>query len=133
VSHLQEPSVPDLDPPPPAPASPQRSGWLNRLPGFERSAAGLEWALWKKLPLLLLLGTLLPLVVAGLWWMAGEDVPTPAQERDFWLVMYRLAAVVALHWTLVTTVAIGCVIVMVMKGPAFVADPYPPEGRDKEP
>jgi hypothetical protein len=31
---------------------------------------------------------------------------------------------VILHLTLVLTLAIGCVIVMVMKGPAYVADPY---------
>jgi hypothetical protein len=122
--------VPDDDTTAPAPARP--AGWLNRLPGFQRSAPGLEWALWKKLPLLLALGTLLPLAVAGLWWLAAEEVPTPAQDRDFWLVMYRLIAVVVFHWTAVLTVAIGCVIVMVMKGPAFVADPYPPEGRDDE-
>jgi hypothetical protein len=128
----KEPNVPDeVDPQPLAPARP--SGWLNRLPGYERSAPGLEWALWKKLPLLLAIGTLLPLAVALLWWMAADTVPTPAQDRDFWLVMYRLIAVVALHWTFVATVAIGCVIVMVMKGPAFVADPYPPVGRDDPP
>lgn len=127
----KEPNVPDeTDPKPPAP--PRRVGWLNRLPGFERAAPGLEWTLWKKMPLLLAVGTALPLLVALLWWMAAADVPTPAEDRDFWLVMYRLIGVVALHWTLVGTVAIGCVIVMVMKGPAFVADPYPPEGRDEE-
>jgi hypothetical protein len=120
--------VPEDHPPPATPTRP--SGWLNRLPGFERTAPGLEWALWKKLPLLLAAGTLLPLLVALAWWLAAEDVPTAAQDREFWLVMYRLAAVVALHWTAVGTVAIGCVIVMVMKGPAFVADPYPPPGRD---
>jgi hypothetical protein len=32
-----------------------------------------------------------------------------------------------LHWTLVLTLAIGCVIVMLMKGPAYVADAYPIE------
>jgi hypothetical protein len=37
---------------------------------------------------------------------------------------------VLLHWTLVLTVAIGCVIVIVMKGPAYVADGYPPPGRE---
>jgi hypothetical protein len=31
---------------------------------------------------------------------------------------------VVLHWTLVLTLAIGCAIVMLMKGPAYVADPY---------
>jgi hypothetical protein len=128
MSH--EPIVPVPDPHGAAPA--RRSGWLNRLPGFERTAPGLEWALWKKLPLILAAGTLLPLLVAVLWWLAADAVPTPAQDRDFWLVMYRLAAVAVLHWTLVGTVAIGCVIVMVMKGPAYVADPYPPVGRGPE-
>jgi hypothetical protein len=124
----KEPNVSEDNPPTAAPARP--SGWLNRLPGFEPAAPGLEWALWKKLPLLLAIGTLLPLAVALLWWMAADAVPTPAQDRDFWLVIYRLIAVVALHWTVVATVAIGCIIVMVMKGPAYVADPYPPPGRD---
>jgi hypothetical protein len=31
---------------------------------------------------------------------------------------------VILHWALVLTLAIGCVIVMLMKGPAYVADAY---------
>jgi len=30
-----------------------------------------------------------------------------------------------LHWAVVLTVAIAAFIVMVMKGPAYVADPYP--------
>jgi hypothetical protein len=33
--------------------------------------------------------------------------------------------VVVLHWTLVLTLALGCFIVRVMKGPAYVADAYP--------
>ena len=42
--------------------------WLNKLPGFKRSAPGLEWALWKKLPWITLAGTLLPMtwVVMGM-------------------------------------------------------------------
>jgi hypothetical protein len=36
-----------------------------------------------------------------------------------------MVGLVVLHWTLVLTVAIGCVIVMLMKGPAYVADAYP--------
>ena len=43
---------------------------------------------------------------------------------------YRIIGLVVLHWTLVLTLAIGCAIVIVMKGPAFVADPYPPPDRD---
>ena len=36
-----------------------------------------------------------------------------------------MLGVVILHWTLVLTLAIGCAIVMLMKGPAYVADAYP--------
>lgn len=44
---------------------------------------------------------------------------------------YQMIGVVVLHWTLVLTLAIGCFIVRVMKGPAYVADAYPlPERPD---
>lgn len=33
--------------------------------------------------------------------------------------------VVVLHWTLVLTLALGCFIVRLTKGPAYVADAYP--------
>ena len=52
-----------------------------------------------------------------------------AADRAQWLLIYRLIGLL-LHWTLLFTLAIGCVIVMLMKGPAYVADPYPPPGRD---
>ena len=34
-------------------------------------------------------------------------------------------------WTAAFTVAIGCLIVMVMKGPAYVADKYPLSDADE--
>ena len=46
-----------------------------------RSAPGLEWALWKRLPLFLLVGTLIPVIVAAiLWWYRLESVD-PATNR----------------------------------------------------
>lgn len=36
-----------------------------------------------------------------------------------------------LLWTLVLTLAIGCAIVMLMKGPAYVADAYEMNDSDK--
>ena len=38
--------------------------------------------------------------------------------------IYAVATVVTV-WTAAFTVAIGCLIVMIMKGPAYVADRYP--------
>jgi uncharacterized BrkB/YihY/UPF0761 family membrane protein len=106
---------------------------LNRLPGFQRSPPGREWALWKRLPAILLIGTALPLAVAlALWWVAPGQ-PSAAEERDLLLLTYRLIGLVVLHWTLALTLAIGCAIVLLMKGPAFVADAYPPSGREQTP
>lgn len=105
--------------------------WLNTLPGFQRSAAGVEWALWRKLPHIIVWGTALPVVVAAFWHWAAPDQPTAAQERSLLLVDYVAAGAVVLHWTLVLTLAIGCAIVMLMKGPAYVADPYELNDSDR--
>lgn len=106
--------------------------WLNRLPGYQRSPAGLEWVIWQRLPRILLIGTaILGLLALACWWAVPSQL-TGAAERELLLSCYRLLGLLILHWTLVLTVAIGCVVVMVMKGPAFVADAYPPPGRDSE-
>ena len=34
--------------------------WLQKLPGFQRSAPGLEWGLWRKLPAIFAARTALP-------------------------------------------------------------------------
>ena len=108
-------------------------GGLNRLPGFKRSASGLEWSIWKRLPAVLAWGTAVPLAVAVAVWFAAPAPPPGAEDGELLLTLYRIIGLVVLHWTLVLTVAIGCAIVILMKGPAFVADPYPLPERDAEP
>lgn len=105
--------------------------WFNTLPGFQKSAAGIEWALWRKLPQITLWGTVLPIAVAALWHAVAPNQPTPAQERSLLLVDYVAAGAVMAHWTLVLTLAIGCAIVILMKGPAYVADPYELNDSDR--
>jgi hypothetical protein len=106
--------------------------WLKKLPGSQRSPHGLEWALWKKLPKILLLGTLLPALgplAARLWW---TDDPLPAATlRLMTRIDFFAISLVVLHWTLVLTLAIGCAIIIVMKGPAYVADAYEVPYRDQ--
>lgn len=104
--------------------------YFNKLKGFQRSPAGLEWQIWKRLHIILAMGTLLPLLAsAGAYVLDGLKT-TRALEQFF----YVMVGLVVLHWTLVLTLAIGCVIVMLMKGPAYVADAYAMEEptRDKE-
>ena len=99
--------------------------WLQKLPNTRKSASGLEWTLWNKLPLIAVIGTLLPLAVLALVYllMSGPSAE-PDQMRWVFLLAFVVAGLVTLHWSLVLTLAIGCFIVMVMKGPGFVADGY---------
>ena len=107
--------------------------WFNRLPGFTQSAAGWEWRLWRRLPALLAWGTALPVLLGLAWHLMAPAEPTAAEASALMLRDFMLIGVVVLHWTLVLTLAIGCFIVRVMKGPAYVADPYPPADRPTGP
>ena len=103
----------------------------RRLPGSRTEPAGLERKVLARLPMVALVGTAACLAVsllARLHWWGDESLEAvhALQMVDIWV----LAAVI-LHWTVVFTVAIGAFIVMVMKGPAYVADAYPLSDADK--
>ena len=98
--------------------------WLKKLPQTRRANSGLEWLLWRKLLLIALLGTLLPLLVLGLVHLLADPQASAADIRWLQMVDYVVGGVVVFHWSMVLTVAIGCIIVMVMKGPGYVADGY---------
>jgi hypothetical protein len=105
--------------------------WLQKIPHSVRTASGLEWALWRKLPMIALLGTVLPLLgLLAVHTMTKTDA-NAAQARWLQMADYFVGAVLVFHWTMVITVAIGCVIVMVMKGPGYVADSYPVSHADR--
>ncbi len=100
-------------------------GLLNRLPGFERSPAGLEWALLRRLPLFAVAGTLVPLLCWLMVSLAARWASIIVTAKLAMSLEIALASLVILYWTVVFTVALGCVIVMIAKGPAYVADAYP--------
>ncbi len=98
---------------------------FNKLPGFTRSTPGRERRILCVLPRVLWIGTALlalPSVVSRMWAWPGQadDVASSVALVD----IYAIGAV-TLHWTAVLTVAIAAFTVVVMKGPAYVADPYP--------
>jgi hypothetical protein len=104
--------------------------WLNKLPNSIRSSSGLEWKLWRKLPLILVVGTAIPLA-AAVALHYGTDTDNPVEARWLQTMDYMVAGVVVFHWTAVLTIAIGCVVVMVMKGPGYVADGMDVSHSDK--
>ncbi len=102
--------------------------YFRKLPGFKRSPSGLEWRVLKKLPLILLLGTIIPALFL-LMLHYTEWLDPSLTDR---ITMMTIGAIV-LHWTIMMTIGIGAFIVMIMKGPANVADPYyPPDFNDPD-
>jgi hypothetical protein len=92
---------------------------FRRLPGFRRSAPGLEWTVLQRLPSLLGVG--MALILAG--GVIAHGVL--ADDKALQLAHAYTAAAALLHLAAVGTVALTCAIVYVMKGPAYVADAYP--------
>lgn len=106
---------------------------FNKLPGFVQSPPGLEHRIWRRLPAILVAGTILPLAFAVVnRALAPAEPEFSATARALLLWDYQMIGVVVLHWTLVLTLALGCFIVRVMKGPAYVADAYPLPGEKHE-
>jgi hypothetical protein len=103
---------------------------FTRLPGFRRSPPGLEWWLLKRLPGVLVAGTVIPIVAA---WAAYTLAGAASDVRFATALNIAVLSLLSLHWTVVLTAAIVCLIVVVAKGPAYVADAYPlpDDGRDE--
>lgn len=99
--------------------------YFNKLSGFRRSPSGLEWRLLRKVPLILLVGTLVPGMVSLL---SHQLLPKFAEGNPAATISwidFMMIGVVTIHWSWTGTLAIGCIIVILMKGPAYVADAYP--------
>lgn len=100
-------------------------GLFNILPGFQKTPPGLERSILRRLPAVLWQGTALLVLcalVAQFWPWNGTETQVYTRTTTLHI---GLISLLILHWTVVLTVAIGAFIVLVMKGPAYVADAYP--------
>jgi uncharacterized BrkB/YihY/UPF0761 family membrane protein len=93
---------------------------FNRLPGFQRAPAGLEWWLLRRMPLIAAVGTVVPVLCAIVAYLVADGASSKLETT----IGIALASVLALHWTAVFTAGLACVIVTIAKGPAYVADAY---------
>lgn len=105
-------------------------GYFNKLPGFTQSPSGFEWVLLKKIPLIFFISVLVPCAIMLKLYMMNDTLNAEQLK-----IVYLCLGVLFNIWFFEGTVAIGCVIVILMKGPAYVADPYelPNENNDLEP
>ena len=90
---------------------------------------GLEIRILRRLPRIALVGSLLPIALSILVRIfpsePGIDLAKHIKSVDIFAIATEITFLTA-----VFTVAIGCVVVYVMKGPAYVADAYPVEHAD---
>jgi hypothetical protein len=98
---------------------------FNKLPGFVPTPPGRERRILRLLPRVLLYGTLLLAVLPLLLRIVIPEGSEAEAAARIALVDIYVISLVVLHWTVVLTVAIAAFIVLVMKGPAYVADAYP--------
>ena len=103
--------------------------WLTRLHG-RKTPPGLEVEILRRLPRITLLGTLtilaLPVIVRFWPEQPGVDAAKHIKSVDIFAIATEVTLVTA-----VVTVAIGCVVVHIMKGPAYVADSMPVSHADR--
>ncbi len=88
---------------------------MRKLPGFSPGPAGLERVVLRKLPVVLLTGTVLPWLFFVLLRVDSSQATTFG---------YAIVGLVLTEWLLILATAIGCLIVILMKGNAWVADAY---------
>jgi len=98
---------------------------FKKLPGFRRAPPGLERKILRLIPRVLLVGTVLiflPSLIARAWHF--DDAEHLFSKFITTIDIYAFALISVL-WTALFTVGLGALIVMIMKGPAYVADAYP--------
>lgn len=97
---------------------------FKRLPGSRTEPAGLERRVWRALPAMLALGTLLPaLYVLALHLLASGAAAELARRLQ--MARYVATGAMLLNLMVVVQVALLCAIVRTMKGHGYVADAYP--------
>lgn len=104
---------------------------MKKNPDSIRAPAGLEWTLFRKLPKLGLAGLLVLLLLWGLSMILPFDGDPQDIARSLRTFNYTLIGLAIFHVTMVLTVAFGCLIVMIMKGPQYTSDSYPVQDADR--
>ena len=103
--------------------------WLRKIEG-RQTPSGAEIRILKSLPRITLVGALLTLAMPVLVRVLPPDPAADVAKQIQSVDIFAIAAGISLI-TLVVTIAIGCVVVHIMKGPAYEADSLPVEHSDR--
>ncbi|AWB35261.1 hypothetical protein [Orrella marina] len=104
---------------------------FTKLPGYKKAQPGLERKILRLIPKVFLVGTFmifLPSLIARIW---NIDEAGWAVAKFITTIDIYAFGLLSVLWTGLFTVGVGAITVMVMKGPAYVADAYPLPDSDK--
>jgi hypothetical protein len=91
---------------------------------------GMERVVLRKLPTYLAGGTMVPALVAVFGRISPPEGAPLVIAKQIGIIDYVALGAVFTVWTAALTVAIGCLVVIIMKGPTYAADSYPMEDPD---
>jgi len=107
---------------------------MSNVPGQlhgRRTPPGLELTILRRMPWMFVVGTLMPLALSVMVrLMPTSPVAWEAAKRVSTVDIFVIATIITV-WTALATVSIGCVLVYIMKGPAYVADAYELNAADQ--
>ena len=96
---------------------------MKKVNGY-RQAPGLEWRILKKMLKLALASALVPLMVSGFARLLPMDISEMPVSKQLVSVDIFSIALAITAFTALFTLAFGCVVVVIMKGPRYTADSY---------
>ena len=102
--------------------------FLRKLHG-RKTPPGREWAILRRLPKVALFGAMIPIALAIIVRVLPAESGVDKARHIMSVDIFAIALAIT-FFTVVLTIAIGAVIVHIMKGPAYVADAYPLEHSD---
>lgn len=92
---------------------------FKRLSNSNSHLIGAEWRVFKLTPLAFIVGTILILSPALVIYLQSKVV-TATQYQTIYICLGALFT----YWFFLGVLAIGCFIIILMKGPGYVADAY---------
>lgn len=72
-------------------------------------------------------GTVLPLLVGVILLYTPVGVLLCGNGHGPQILFYEIIGFLVVYWITIGTIGIGCILVMIMKGPAYIADEFPKE------
>lgn len=100
--------------------------FFKKLPNTTQYPIGIEWPILKKIPILFVVGSLLIASPAVVIYFKNAVISATQYKT-----IYICLGAILTYWFFIGVLAIGCVLIMIMKGPGYVADAYELPKEDK--